>query len=664
MSYGSDRVQAAELPKNPRSAQLGGSFSEVSPPEAIQALNQVLVRYQPQVKILDPKPEQLISDNTVTVRLQVKDLPVFKDAKLGLGPHLSVILDNQAFTPVYDLTQPLILKDLEAGTHTLRVFAARPWDESFKNEGAYAQATFHIFTKTESNNPSPTQPLLTYNLPAGSYGAEPILLDFYLTNAPLRLVAQGASGKEDVVDWQIRCTVNGQNFVLDRWQSLYLKGFKPGKNWVQLELIDEQGKSLPNVFNSTVRVINYDPDSKDTLARLVRGELKATQAKGIVETGFKPSVASPAVAPAPSVSPSPRPTAIATPSDSSSLPLKVAPPAPTAVPTPRLTSTPIPVKSKTPEPKTPEPVVENPEPKKLPQPVQTAVPSELEPAQSTPKAAFGGFRKFFGAEPKPAPQGTPTLQGTPAVETPPRRVTPKPTPPTVSATPKPVEEKKLEPTAEKTKATQSLEPAVPAPIATPAQSEAPKALQGLRKLFGGQPLETPKPPAFSPTPTATPLVEPQIPEPMVETIKPTPPSVPTVSVTPKSVTVKPSPTPTSPSMPLQRAATKSVIEETQPVRQQNATVAPQSEPVETSPQSDKSEPVIQKSKQPQSSPKSSDGSMPELTQPFSKVIPSVKNFFNRQMPKPEMSKPEMSKPDTVTSQPAVLPDQLKTAPGT
>jgi hypothetical protein len=202
-----------------------------------------------------------------------------------MGPHLHVILDNQPYIAVYDLSKPLELPDLSPGTHTLRVFASRPWHESFKNEGAYAQTTFHVFTKTEDNNPDSNQPLLTYSRPKGSYGAEPILLDFYLTNAPLHLVAQENS-KDDIADWRIRCTINGNSFVLDRWQAIYLKGFKPGENWVQLEFLDEKGNSVKNVFNNTARLITYEPKGKDTLSKLVRSEITAVEARGIVDPNY------------------------------------------------------------------------------------------------------------------------------------------------------------------------------------------------------------------------------------------------------------------------------------------------------------------------------------------------------------------------------------------
>ena len=266
------------------------AIAEVSPPAAIQELHQVLDIHQPQVKILNPQPGQVLQDDSASVEVQVQDLPIFKDEKLGLGPHLHIILDNTLDRDIYDLTQPLILSDLSPGTHTLRVFASRPWHESFKNEGAYAQTTFHIFTPTPNNTPNPTLPLLTYSRPTGTYGAEPVMLDFYLTNAPLHFVAQ-ENAEDDIIDWRIRCTIDGQSFVLDRWHPLYLTGLKPGKNWVKLEFLDEFGNPIENVFNTTARTIVYEPGGNDTLSQLVTGKLSATAARRIVDPNFIESLA-------------------------------------------------------------------------------------------------------------------------------------------------------------------------------------------------------------------------------------------------------------------------------------------------------------------------------------------------------------------------------------
>jgi hypothetical protein len=278
------------------STKLAGKISEVSPPDVIQQLHDLTDRYQPQVSIVSPRQNEVLQDNSVSVKLNVKDLPLRKDEKFGLGSHLHVFLDDQPYQAVYDTSQPLVFKDLAAGTHTLRVFAGRPWHESFKNDGAFAQTTFHVFTKTPTNNPDPKLPLLTYNRPQATYGAEPILLDFYLTNAPLHLVAQ-EDDKDDVSDWKVKVTVNGDSFTVDRWQPIYLQGFKPGKNWVQLEYVDEKGNPVANVYNNTARVFTYEPNGKDPLSRLVRGEIPFAEAMSIVDPTFKPAAKAPEVSP-------------------------------------------------------------------------------------------------------------------------------------------------------------------------------------------------------------------------------------------------------------------------------------------------------------------------------------------------------------------------------
>jgi hypothetical protein len=458
--------------------QVAGAISEVSPPEVIQQLRQKLEIYQPQVSIISPQADAVLSDTAVEVRFQVKDLPIFQNPDLGLGPHLHVLLDNRTYQAVYDLTQPLIFKDLLPGTHTLRAFASRPWHESFKNEGAYAQTTFHVLAKTGENQPDPAQPLLTYSRPQGSYGAEPIMLDFYLTNAPLHLVAQ-ANSEDDIADWRVRATVNGESFVLDQWQPIYLKGFKPGKNLVSLEFLDEQGNPVSNTFNNTARLIIYEPQGKDTLSKLLRGEISVTDALGIVDPNYKvkvqpspkpsPSVTpipSPSVTPIPSPSVTPIPSPSVTPIPSPSVTPK---PSPLVTPKPSPSVTPKPSPSVTPKPSplvTPKPspsVTPNPSPSVTPTPVPDAVETgletpapEIEEKQETKKSKTGSFfNRFWNPAKTEASPEVP--QSTPAPEV---LKAPKSEPATpVEVTPQsePTKTPKVENSIPEVKATPSIE---------------------------------------------------------------------------------------------------------------------------------------------------------------------------------------------------------------
>ncbi|PSB43773.1 hypothetical protein C7B80_22925 [Cyanosarcina cf. burmensis CCALA 770] len=499
VSCGSSDTLRAATPPNARSpVQLAGNITEVAPPEAILQLRQALEFRQPQVKILSPQPDEVLQDDTVSARFQVQDLPIFQNSDLGLGPHLHVILDNQPYEAVYDVQKPFVLSNLSPGTHTLRVFASRPWHESFKNEGAYAQTTFHVFTKTDDNNPNSSQPLLTYSRPKGSYGAEPILLDFYLTNAPLHLAAQ-ADPQDEVPDWRIRCTINGKSFIIDRWEPIYLSGFNKGKNWVQLEFLDEQGNPVKNVFNNTVRVISYDPNSQDTLSKLVRGELSAAAARSIVDPDYTGIEETPA-------------------------------PVPTPVPTPTPTTTPIPpaVKAK------PQPEEEKslqPEETEIETPeIETKEPAPTPPAKvEEPKGFFNRFRRPSAATPSP----TPEVEETPALEiTPP--VQPQPESPEVEPDVVPEEQTEAAP--------KSLEEEKPKgffnrfrrpPAATPPTPE----------------VETPAPELTTPEETEPlPEIAPEVPAveitPPVAPTSVTPSEVPAVEITPPVV-----PTPVTPETP-------------------------------------------------------------------------------------------------------------------
>jgi hypothetical protein len=478
---------------------LGGQISEISSPEVFQELNQAFAIYKPQVRILNPQPDEILKDNRVSVRFQVTDFPLFKNEDWGLGPHLYVFLDNQPYQAIYNPDEPLVLANLTPGTHTLRAFASRPWHESFKNEGAFAQATFHVFTKTPENNPDPNQPLLTYSRPQGTYGAEPIMLDFYLTNAPLHMIAEERSD-DDILDWQIRCTINGQSFMLDSWQPIYLKGFKPGKNWIQLELLDENGNPFPNPFNNTARLITYEPKGQDTLSKLVRGELTAADVRGIVDPNYQPAPIepepTPTPTPVPELTPTPSPELTPTPTPSPEVPV----PPPTVVePTPTLA---IPSPEPSISPKVEEqPEAESTEPEFTPEPVPDTEAESGEPESevgptvspppsvSSPESPVKGFFNRFRQRPVPvAPP--PVVPSPPAVE-------PSAPPPAEEAT------SETEPTYEPQPVQPEISPSV-APQPSIPSSEFPK--RGFFNRFRRQPVQI-TPPSSIVEPSVSPPFE-------------------------------------------------------------------------------------------------------------------------------------------------------------
>lgn len=499
-------------------SKLAGKLTEVAPPVSIQELRSAFEDNQPQVAILSPRPNEVLTDNTVLVKFQVRDLSLFKNKSLGLGPHLHVFLDNQPYQAIYDPSQPLVLDNLAPGTHTVRAFASRPWHESFKNEGAYAQTTFHIFTQTDDNRPDGTLPLLTYSRPQAVYGAEPIMLDFYLTNAPLHLVAK-EDNKDDIADWRIRCTINGDSFILDQWQPVWLKGFKPGKNWVQLEFLDENGQPVKNAFNNTVRLITYEPGGKDTLSQLVRGELNAADARGIVDANYKPPVPAPSPTPSaiakpePSPSPSPTSSPLAQPS-ASPAPVLVAPvvkPSPTPAPSPSSAPLMNPAPVSQPAAKvTPTPKVAPTPGSKVPAAIAPTPPPtpEAKPAKSPVQDLLSRFRK------EPPEKKSVSVPVVP----PPTQPAPPPQPAT-NASPKPVTVPQTAEQKDKSDAIDSPQPTEapkgeaaktnPSAVEVPATLTAPAPAQAVDNSKNSSPNRVSAPPASAPAPESSPPQRPR-----------------------------------------------------------------------------------------------------------------------------------------------------------
>lgn len=260
----------------------------------------------PALRFLEPREGATIQGSTVNVKLALSgDLKGYKPSKdpaTGLGNHIHIILDNQPYEAYYSLDQPFELRNVTEGKHTLRVFASRPWHESYKNAGSFQMVTFTVKgggdaakptttntgqtmasnTNTSGNNrptmpanantsPAPREgkdvasstasdvdakkPLLTYSRPKGEHkgaDAEAIMIDFWLANAKL----QGDGG-----EYRVRYSVDGgEAKFIDKWEPIWLKGWTAGKHTVKLELVDKDGNVVANGdYNSTSREITVTP---------------------------------------------------------------------------------------------------------------------------------------------------------------------------------------------------------------------------------------------------------------------------------------------------------------------------------------------------------------------------------------------------------------------
>jgi hypothetical protein len=255
----------------------------------------------PVLRINEPAEGAVVAGSTVRVRLALSgDLKGYQPHKNpdGTGNHIHVILDNQPYEAYYHLDQPFELRNVAAGRHTLRVFASRPWHESYKNEGSFQMVSFEVRGGGDPAQPTTTntgqrvadpananaanatnanaananaaatpegkdfppstggavdraKPLLTYSRPKGEYkgaDADPIMIDFWLSGGKL----QGDGG-----DLRVRYAVDGgaPKFI-DKWAPLWLAGWTAGKHTVRLELVDRNGNPIDNGgYNTTSRDI-------------------------------------------------------------------------------------------------------------------------------------------------------------------------------------------------------------------------------------------------------------------------------------------------------------------------------------------------------------------------------------------------------------------------
>lgn len=248
----------------------------VEEPEYIEILKPTTDRFSPDIEILSPQPDELLNATTVPLQLKLKRFPAGQDEETGLGLHVKVIVDNGDPIDYFDLSEPLML-DLAPGTHTIRVVAARPWDASYRSLSAFEHVTFHVQAADGQNAPrfENTAALLTVVSPSGTYGAEPILLDYIVDGINLSRFPSGP---------KVRYTLNDNESVITPSRApIYLTGFQPGSNRLVVELVRGDGVEFNNEgtgYNRIEREIIYQPGKTDGLALMVRGEGKLSDYKG------------------------------------------------------------------------------------------------------------------------------------------------------------------------------------------------------------------------------------------------------------------------------------------------------------------------------------------------------------------------------------------------
>jgi len=229
------------------------------------------------LKMIFPRPYENKRKSPVNVQLRVEGFPLgtltqnnrakelYNDPD---GQAIHVIIDNEPYLiynqsledsfdenrEYYDKLMsfyiPFVLKP---GQHVIRCFPARSYGESLKGSGCFTSEVFYFQDrkKTDTLNINLTQPYLTYNEPHGRYPAHkanPILLDFYLSNCQL-----------STDGFKVRVGIDGKMVrMLTRWVPYYLYGMSRGKHTIKMELLDKNNQVVPGFFNVVEREIEIE----------------------------------------------------------------------------------------------------------------------------------------------------------------------------------------------------------------------------------------------------------------------------------------------------------------------------------------------------------------------------------------------------------------------
>jgi hypothetical protein len=145
------------------------------------------------------------------------------------------VVNDRSYRAIYDISEPVMLDDLPAGTHVVRAFPGRDWHESVKAPGAFAQVAVVVGDGDAAPFEGPT---VVYSRPQGVYegaAADSVLVDFYVDGVELSETAT-----------RLRLTLDGeQTFRITAWRPHLLVGLSAGEHTLRMELLDADGNAVP-----------------------------------------------------------------------------------------------------------------------------------------------------------------------------------------------------------------------------------------------------------------------------------------------------------------------------------------------------------------------------------------------------------------------------------
>ena len=233
-----------------------GRLQEVSPPGAVQQLQAALSSHTPRLELIKPSDGALLKTGEVQVTLRIQDWPLAEDPQLGLGAHVALQIDDDPplrFGHAENDRLQITLPGLSPGSHRFTAYAAMPWGEAVKSQGASLQWRLDLLQQLSGTQPNQDAPWLAMVSPSDLSNGDPLLIDWLIWNAPLQNLREG-DGR-----WRLRISVNGDSFLVDRQEALWLKASGNGNGSVQMELLDGLGDPITPVFNNQLRATAARP---------------------------------------------------------------------------------------------------------------------------------------------------------------------------------------------------------------------------------------------------------------------------------------------------------------------------------------------------------------------------------------------------------------------
>lgn len=219
------------------------------------------------VVVESPKEEEIVAWETVDVFVRAENYAIGEG-----GNRLHVIVDNGSPVEHRHELKPVVLQGLAPGAHVLRVYAVKPDGKMLAQPEAAARVNFYVRRKDFSNFQPEDHPYLTVNLPRDGMafpdGEGKVWLDFQAHN--VMLTKEG---------YRVRFRLNGIETTLPSGEPYPWSGLSEGRHRLVVELIDEDGDPVSEIFARVERTFEIprmvkavNPKEVDTMNHWLRRE--------------------------------------------------------------------------------------------------------------------------------------------------------------------------------------------------------------------------------------------------------------------------------------------------------------------------------------------------------------------------------------------------------